>query len=99
LLLALGGFRLAMLRRIVGQMRQAHHRHGDLELSDWVSGAILPVLSHLMLVGSGGAFMVGASIGFAGLAIVTTAALLNGVFGAWELLVWMATVAGRRSSA
>src|SRR5882724_3395070 len=56
LMLVIAGLRLAALFRIYGHMRQAHEAHNDLELSDWLSGVVFPLLSYLLLATAGVAF-------------------------------------------
>jgi len=90
LVLSIGALRTALLVKIFRHMLEAHRRNHDLELSDWVTGVGIPLLSYLLLAVTGVGFVGGYEAAFDGLAIVTVALLLNGVFGAWELMVWMA---------
>jgi len=94
-LLLVAALRLATLVRVYRHMRQAHQKHNDLELSDWLSGVVFPLLCHLLLVAAGLAFVRGYAVAFTLLAVVTIAMLVIGVFGAWELLVWMAIARSR----
>ncbi len=89
LLVAVALFRLASLVRVHGRMKEAQRANNDLELSDWISGVVLPLGEHLGLGASGALFAVGRPA-FAGLALVTMLVLLTGVYGAWELIVWIA---------
>jgi hypothetical protein len=96
LLLFISTLRTAALVRVFGHMRAAHRRHGDIELSDWLMGIALPFLCYLLLGATGAAFVTGQSAAFAGLAIATLLILLNGIFGAWETMVWLAVAVGER---
>lgn len=81
---------------VLRQFRRAHARHGDLELSDWLSAIVLPGLAYALLLASGVGFLAGRAEAFTGLAIVTIALLGVGVWSAWELLVWMAVANNAR---
>jgi len=70
-------------------MRIADRAHHDVELSDWMSGIVVPALCHALLLATGVGFVVGRPAAFDGLAIVTIAILMTGVFGSWELILWM----------
>jgi hypothetical protein len=54
------------------------------------TGIAIPLLCHLLLGAAGAAFLAGYLAAFTVLAIATVATLLNGIYGAWELLLWMA---------
>jgi hypothetical protein len=97
LLLAIGALRTAALFWIFRHMREAHRTHHDIELSDWLIGIAVPLLCHLLLGAAGAAFLGGYAAAFNVLAIATIAVLLNGVFSAWELILWMAETRGRTS--
>lgn len=90
LLLFVSAFRLVALVGIYRHMRLAHSRSNDIELSDWVMGIAIPIVCHLLLAASGVAFTLHYVIAFDVLAVVTIVNLMNGVYGAWELMVWMA---------
>ena len=90
LLLAVGALRTAALFRVFRHMRAAHRTHHDIELSDWLTGIAIPLLCYLLLGATGVAFLTGYLAAFTVLAIATIASLLNGIYGAWELLLWMA---------
>ena len=75
-------------------MKAAARRNNDIELSNWLSGIIIPVATYLLLAGSGFAFIMG-RLAFAGVAIATIVILLNGIYGAWELVVWLALTRSR----
>jgi hypothetical protein len=89
LLMAVAAFRVAALVRVHARMKEAHWANGDLEISDWISGIVLPIAEHIGLGASGVLFAVGRPP-FVMLAVVTMLVLLNGVYGAWELTVWIA---------
>ena len=92
LLLVIGALRTVALRRVFTEMREANRVHHDIELSDWLTGIVVPLTCHAVLAASGVAFLAGYAAGFSGLAIATIATLLNGIYGAWELMLWMAFV-------
>jgi hypothetical protein len=90
LLFLVGLFRLGWLRIIYGHMRAAKEKNDDMELSDWMTGVIVPAFTYLTLLVAGAAFLLEWAIAFGALVIATLAALLNGILSAWELMVWMA---------
>jgi hypothetical protein len=90
LLLMIGALRTATLFRVFRHMREAARIHHDIELSDWLTGVALPLLCYLLLGATGAAFLAGYRAAFNILAIGTIAILMNGVFGAWELIIWLA---------
>jgi len=89
LLGAIAIFRVGALWRVFKHMRAAHERHNDLELSDWIQGIGVPLVMHVLLVACAVLFVMGGSP-LVLVAIVTIIVLLNGVYGAWELVVWIA---------
>lgn len=91
-------FRALALVRVYRRMREAHARYQDIELSDWLSGVVLPLVCYLGLLGSGAAFVEGRALAFGGLAVVIVVILLLGVFGAWELMLWLALTRLRRDA-
>lgn len=82
--------RIAALFPVHRHMKAAAQKHDDIELSDWMSGIVIPFIADLALIGSGIAFVLEQRIAFSVLAIVTIATLLNGIYSAWELMVWLA---------
>src|SRR6185312_845077 len=86
------------LVRVYRRMREAHARYQDIELSDWMSGVVLPLVCYMALLASGAGFVGGYPIAFAGLAAVIVVILLLGVFGAWELMMWLALTRLRRDA-
>jgi hypothetical protein len=53
-----------------------------------------PFIAHVLLLGVGIAFLTGhAALNV--LALVTLIVLLNGIYGAWELMVWLALTRAR----
>jgi hypothetical protein len=96
LLLAIGALRTWSLYRVFGHMREANRIHNDIELSDWLMGIALPLLCYLLLGFAGVRFLQGYVAAFNALAVVTVAVLLNGIFGAWELMVWLAVTRAKR---
>ncbi len=95
LLLLVGIVRTVSLISIFRRMREAHRLHHDIELSDWLMGVAIPLSCHVGLGATGAAFLLGAPVAFNLLAAVTVLILLVGVFGAWELLVWLAMARNR----
>jgi hypothetical protein len=95
LLLMVGALRTAALVGVYRHMREAQRVNQDIELSDWVTGVALPLLCYLALCAIGAAFVARVTAAFNALAIVTITILLTGVFGAWELMVWMAVARSR----
>ncbi|HEX4403498.1 MAG TPA: hypothetical protein VH560_01640 [Polyangia bacterium] len=89
LLLTMSVLRFAALFRVHRHMRHAQRLHNDIELSDWISGIVVPVICYSLLGLTGARFIEG-TFAFSALAIVTIAILMLGVFGAWELMLWMA---------
>ena len=81
-----------MLRRYL----EAHRKHGDIELSDWLVAIVLPLLCYVLLMATGAAFIQRYAAAFDGLAVVTLALLAIGVQSAWELFVWMALAVSER---
>jgi hypothetical protein len=96
LLVAMGALRLATLVRVHRHMREAQRVANDIELSDWISGIFLPLAAHLALAGCGVAFALGARP-FGALAALTVVILLVGIYGAWELVLWLALTRSRRT--
>lgn len=93
-LVALGVLRIVSLLRVHRHMMAAKRKANDIELSDWVSGIVMPLLAFSALVGTGVAFIIGYAA-FAALAAATLAVLVNGIYGAWELMVWLALTRAR----
>jgi hypothetical protein len=90
LLIFMAIFRALFLVRIFKHIRAAHRSAGDIELSDWLTYIGIPLAGFTVLGWSGLSFIAGYSAPFEELAGFTLVMLLTGVFGAWELLVWMA---------
>ena len=82
--------RTAALFRVKRTMREAHARFGDIELSDWMMGVVLPFCCYVGLVAAGFGFLTLKAAAFDVLAVVIIVVLLLGVFGAWELMIWLA---------
>jgi hypothetical protein len=98
-LLLLSALRTTSLFWVYRRLVESHRLHGDMELLDWLSGVVFPLLAYLLLGATGAGFLAGYARAFDGLAIVTIAMLLIGVYGAWELLVWLAFARIRPHSA
>lgn len=90
LLLLVAALRVHALVRVFRHMREAQRIHQDIELSDWMSGIVLPLGCYVLLAASAALFFVGQAVAFGTLAVVTLGLLLIGVFGAWELVLWLA---------
>ena len=89
LLGAVALFRMGSLVRVWRHMRTAQRNNGDLEASDWIQGIVLPLAMHALLAAGAVMFVIGSSA-LVLVAIVTLVVLLNGIYGAWELVVWIA---------
>jgi len=89
LVLCVGAFRMGWLVKIFRHMLAVHRVTGDMELSDWMSGVVIPFATYALLLLSGVAFIESYAAAFNGLAIATVAALMNGILSAWELMVWL----------
>jgi hypothetical protein len=98
-LLAVTAVRTAALFRIYRHMREAQTRYNDIELSDWLMGIVLPAACYLGLIATGAGFLAGRAVAFSGLAVVVVVILLLGVFGAWELMIWLALTRVRAKDA
>jgi hypothetical protein len=72
------------------RMREAHAKFGDIELSDWLMGIVLPFCCYLGLVVAGAGFLTLKTAAFDVLAVVIISVLLLGIVGAWELMIWLA---------
>jgi hypothetical protein len=88
--------RFASLARTLRHMRLAQQKFNDLELADWVSGIVVPLGCYLLLATSGVAFVERLAIAFDALAVVTIVTLMLGVYGAWELILWLALTRAQR---
>jgi Zn-dependent protease with chaperone function len=82
--------RTVALVNVQRRMREAHAKFGDIEISDWLMGIVLPFLCYLGLVAAGAGFLTLKAAAFDVLAVVIICVLLLGVFGAWELMIWLA---------
>ncbi len=89
-LLFISLMRGARLFQIYAHMQEAKRLHNTIEWSDWVMGIVLPSIWYALLAVAGGAFIAGLNAAFTLLAVITIGVLLNGIHGAWELLVWLA---------
>jgi hypothetical protein len=96
LLVVVGAARALSLYRVFVVVRAAHRRAGDIELSDWLSLIVMPLLCHLLLVATGVAFVLREPVALTALAIATVSLLFIGIYGAWELMVWMALAVSER---
>ena len=90
LLLTVSALRFADLVRVHRHMRRAQKVHHDIELSDWVTGVVVPVVCYVLQGAAGLGFIRGHDGAFTTLAIATISILMLGAFGAWELMLWMA---------
>ena len=82
--------RTVALVNVQRRMREAHAKFGDIELSDWMMGVVLPFCCYVALVAAGAGFVMVKAAAFDVLAVVIVVVLLLGVFGAWELMIWLA---------
>jgi len=92
ILIAMALSRAVRMISVFGHLRRAHAASGDLELSDWLLSVVAPVLAHLLLAATGVGFLLDEPAAFNGLAAVVVSLLFIGIVGAWELLLWVATV-------
>ena len=100
LLVAVALVRLAGLYWVYLRFREAHQKHGDIELSDWMTSIVLPFVCHLLFLASGVGVVMSVAGALVGLAVAMLALVAVGIQSAWELLVWMAvTVSERRRAA
>jgi hypothetical protein len=97
-LVALAAFRLLALARIAKHTLEASRRSKDIELSDWLSGVVVPLVGYVLLAAGGAAFFERLAVAFTCLVVATLLALFNGLYGAWELMVWMAITRARAKS-
>ncbi len=95
LLGAVALFRTGSLWRVYRHMRTAHQRHNDVELSDWMQGIGVPLAMYVLLGAAAVLFVIGVSA-LVLVAVVTIVVLLNGIYGAWELVVWIALTRSRK---
>jgi hypothetical protein len=96
LLVLVGVLRLLSLHRVFGHYREAHRKHRDVELSDWVMSIVVPFLCHLGMVLTGVAFALRLRFAVVSLAVLTLILLAIGIQSAWELFVWMALAVNER---
>jgi len=89
-LIAVTLLRTVALVNVQRRMREAHAKFGDIELSDWMMGVVLPFCCYVALVVAGAGFVMLKTVAFDVLAVVILVVLLLGVFGAWELMIWLA---------
>jgi hypothetical protein len=89
-LLLMSALRSLALVKVFRDMLAAHRRHNDLELSDWATGIVIPLLCYLVVAAAGLAFLTDRALAFHALAIATVSILLTGIFSAWELILWIA---------
>ena len=86
-LILAGAVRLGGLHYVLRRYLEAHRKHGDIELSDWLVAIVLPILCYVLLMATGAGFIERYAAAFDGLAVVTLALLAIGVQSAWELFV------------
>ena len=98
LLLLVGAVRLGGLVWIFRRYLEAHRRSGDIDVSDWLSAIVLPALVYVLLIATGAGFVLDNAAALTGLAVVTTALLLLGLYGSWELVMWMAIAISERGA-
>ena len=96
LLVVVGASRLARLHWVFGRYQDAHRKHGDIELSDWVMSIVVPLLCHVALIATGVGFVLRYAAALIALAAVTVVLLFIGIHGAWELFLWMALAVSER---
>jgi hypothetical protein len=89
-LMVVAGLRTLALIGVQRRMREAHRQFNDIELSDWILGVVLPAVCYLGLTAAGVAFLSRWPVAFSALAVAIVVVLLLGIFGAWELMLWLA---------
>jgi hypothetical protein len=94
--LVMCAIRSAVLGVTFRRMRDAQRAYGDLELSDWMFGVVLPLVAYLAAAASGVGFVKGYSASFTGLAVATLLTLVVGVLVSWELMIWLVIVRARK---
>jgi modulator of FtsH protease len=95
-LIVAGALRLMDLHTVLRRYQEAHRKHNDIELSDWLAAIVLPLLCYMLLIATGAGFILHQEAALIGLAIVNLALLFIGIYSAWELFVWMALAVGER---
>jgi hypothetical protein len=89
LLVFAGLFSIGRTCAAVPYVRQ-QFREGFIDRSDWFWYVVTPLLSYLMLVGTGASLLLGASQALSGLAVATLVLLVSGIRNAWDMVVWFA---------
>ena len=96
LLAAVGVLSLMVLAGVHEGLRTAQSQYNDLELSDWLTGFVIPLVVYLGFVGCGVAFFMGREM-FGPLAVLNIMVLLTSIYSAWELILWLAVVSTRQA--
>lgn len=96
LLTGVGVLSLIVLAGVHRGLLTAQRQFNDLELADWLSGFIVPLVVYLGYTICGIVFWMGQTP-FALLAILTIVILLNSIYSAWELILWFAVVRTRQA--
>lgn len=91
LLVAVGVLSLLVLVQVHEGLRTAQDQYNDMELADWVTGFIIPLVVYIGFVGCGIAFWMG-QMAFSLLAVLTIIILLISIYSAWELILWFAVM-------
>ncbi len=95
-LIVVGALRTVALHGVLRRYQEAQRKHGDIELSDWLTAIALPLICHSLLMATGAGFILHEAAALTGLAIVTVGLLFIGIHSAWELFVWMALAVSER---
>lgn len=88
-LVVLGALSMISLKSVYKILRAANEKYNDFEVEDWISGVVIPFAAYLGFIGCGIAFYQGQPV-FGELAAVAILLLLNSVYSAWELILWLA---------
>ena len=72
-------------------------RHNKLPLLDWIWFIGLPMLTFLLIAGSGIAIAANAAIGLYALATASVLLIVVGIRNAWDIVVWMTQKSHDRS--
>ena len=91
LLAAVGVLSLLVLVKVHQGFRTAQEEYNDMELADWVTGFIIPLVVYIGFVGCGMAFWM-EQMAFSVLAVLTILILLISIYSAWELILWFAVM-------
>ena len=96
LLLAGAAARLVGLAWVYRYYRRAHEERGDMELSDWLIGILLPGVAFALFITGGVGLVMGLGPSLTIVAGATLGILVIGMRSAWELMLWLVGEVARR---